>query len=187
MAISDNTRGNEQRRIEELCPNMQNAWIEFQQSIKNQFEEQQEKQDRINANLNELITGLSRQVLQIATTTESGGSNFNNGNLSFSRLSKVDFPRFDGVDVQGWVYRCEQFFEVEGTPDSLKVKVASIQLTGKALIWHQSFMKGRNGIWPGWDEYKRAMTARFGLQPFDDSVTGYADSIVNRSNVDPTG
>jgi len=60
MVISDNTRGNKQRRIEELCQNMQNAWVEFQQSIKTQFEEQQEKQDQMNANLIELITRLSR-------------------------------------------------------------------------------------------------------------------------------
>lgn len=82
----------------------------------------------------------------------------------------MDFPRFDGEDVQGWVYRCEQFFEVEGTPGNLKVRVASIQLTGKALTWHQSFMKGRNGVWPGWDKYKGAMGARFGIQPFDDPL-----------------
>jgi len=109
-------------------------------------------------------------VLQIVTIVESRCSNSNNGNFNFSRLSRVDFPRFDGEDVQGWVYRCEQFFEVEGTPGNLKVRVASIQLTGKALIWHQSFMKGRNGVWPGWDEYKGAMAARFGIQPFDDPL-----------------
>ena len=60
MAISDNTRRNEQRRIEEVCQTMQTAWREFQQTIKLQLEEQQEKQDRINSNLSELITGLSR-------------------------------------------------------------------------------------------------------------------------------
>jgi len=60
MAISDNTRGSEQRRIEEVCQTMQTTWKEFQQTIKLQLDEQQEKQDRINSNLNELITGLSR-------------------------------------------------------------------------------------------------------------------------------
>jgi len=54
----------------------------------------------MNSNFSELITGLSRQVLQIATTTESGGNNSNNGNFTFSRLSKVDFPHFDEEDVQ---------------------------------------------------------------------------------------
>ena len=71
MAISDNTPGNEQRRVEELCQAMQTSCIKFQQSIKAQLDEQHEKQDRINSNLSELITGLSRQVLQIATAGES--------------------------------------------------------------------------------------------------------------------
>jgi len=121
---------------------MQTAWKEFQQTIKLQLEEQQEKQDLINSNQSELITGLSRQVLQIATEFSSNSSN--NGNLSFSRLSKIDFPRFDGEDVQGWIYKCEQFFEVKGTNDNVKVRIASIQLNGKALLWHQSFIKSRN-------------------------------------------
>ena len=68
--------------------------MEFQETIKLQLEEQQEKQDRINSNLSELIMGLSQQVLQIAT--ESSGNNSNNSNFSFSRLSKIDFPQFDG-------------------------------------------------------------------------------------------
>jgi len=39
MAISDNTRGNEQRRVEEMCQTMETAWMEFQQTIKLQLEE----------------------------------------------------------------------------------------------------------------------------------------------------
>jgi len=109
-------------------------------------------------------------VLQIVTIVESRCSNSNNGNFNFSRLFKVDFPRFDGEDVQGWVYRCQQFFEVEGTLGNLKVRLASMQLTSKALTWHQSFMKGRNRGWPGWDEYKGAMAARFGIQSFDEPL-----------------
>jgi len=45
---------------------MQNSWEEFQQLIRKQLMEQQERQERMNANLNEMITGLSRQVLQLA-------------------------------------------------------------------------------------------------------------------------
>jgi len=84
--------------------------------------------------------------LQIATTTELSGKS-NNGNFTFSRLSKVDFPCYDGDDVMGWLYKCEQFFKV----------LTSIQLSGKGLTWHQSFMKGRNRVWPGWSEYKGAI------------------------------
>jgi len=146
-----------------------NTWVEFQQSIKAQLEEQQEKQDHINSNLSELIPGFSREVLQIATALESSG-NSNNGNFTFSRFSEVDYPRFDGEDVLGWIYKCEQFFEVDGTPDNVKVKFASIQLSGKALMWHQSFMKGRDRVWPGWGKYKGAIAARFGRHPFDDPL-----------------
>ena len=75
----------------------------------------------------------------MATTAKSSGNNFQMGNPTFSRLSKIDFPHFDGEDVQGWVYSCEQFFEVDNTLKNIKVKIASIHLEGKALLWHQSF------------------------------------------------
>ena len=99
MAISENTRGNEQRRLEELFQTMQNSWGEFQQSVRAQMLEQQERQEHVNSTLKELITGLSRQVLQLATAAESSGSNFESGNSTFSRLSRIEFPHFDGEDV----------------------------------------------------------------------------------------
>jgi len=136
MAISENTHGSEQRRLEELCQSMQNSWIEFQQSIKARMMKRQEKQERTNSTLNELITSLSRQVLQIASAAESRGNNFKIGNFTFPRLSKIDFPHFDGDDVHGWVYKCEQFCKVDNTMDNTKVKMASIHLGGKALLWH---------------------------------------------------
>jgi len=71
--------------------------------------------------------------------------------------------------VLGWIYKCEQFFEVDNIVDNVRVKVASIHLNGKALLWHQSYMKNRGvGDWPHWTEYKSAITIRFGAKPFDD-------------------
>ena len=37
-------------------------------------------------------------------------------------------------------------------------------------MWHQSFIRSRSGVWPGWNEYKLAISARFGTQPFDDPL-----------------
>ena len=62
--------------------------------------------------MNELIIGLSRQVLHSASVAESSCNNFQMGNSTFSSLSKIDFPRFDGDDAHGWVSKCEQFLEV---------------------------------------------------------------------------
>ena len=99
----------------------------------------------------------------------TGEASSGNSNQSFSRLSRIDFPRFGGEDVLGWIYRCEQFFEVDHTAEDVQVKIASIHLTGKALLWHQSFMKNRvRGDWPLWGEYKTAITTHFGAKPFDD-------------------
>ena len=60
-----------------------------------------------------------------------------------SWLSQVDFPRFNGEDFRGWLYKSEQFFEVDETPSYMKVKIAAMNLKGKALQWHQIFMKSR--------------------------------------------
>ena len=32
------------------------------------------------------------------------------------------------------------------------------------------FIKSKNGIWPGWSEYKVAISTMFGAQPFDDPL-----------------
>jgi len=65
----------------------------------------------------------------------------------------------------------EQFFELDAIPENRKVKVASIHLSGWALVWHQSYTKGFGvGVWPEWGEYKTAIVGRFGMGPFDDPL-----------------
>ena len=85
----------------------------------------------------------------------SGEGSSGNSNHPLSRLSQVEFSMFWGEDVQGWIYKCEQFFEVDSIGEDVKVRVASIYLSDEALQWHQSFMKSRIGDgWPLWTEYK---------------------------------
>jgi len=63
------------------------------------------------------------------------------------------------------------FFEVGNIGEDMKVRVASIHLSDKALQWHQSFMKSRSGgEWPLWAEYKVAILSRFGAKPLDDPL-----------------
>lgn len=47
------------------------------------------------------------------------------------------------MDLKGWMYRCEQFFQIDGTGENAKVKLATVRLEGKALQWHQVYMKSR--------------------------------------------
>ena len=53
----------------------------------------------------------------------------------------------------------------------MKVKIASIHLYEKALLWYQSFMKNKGeGEWPPWEEYKVVVAMRFGSKSFDDPL-----------------
>ncbi|KAJ0570166.1 hypothetical protein HanHA300_Chr05g0175021 [Helianthus annuus] len=42
------------------------------------------------------------------------------------RIVKIDFPKFSGDDVVGWVYRCEHFFSMDDTPDDSKLRCAAV-------------------------------------------------------------
>lgn len=89
------------------------------------------------ATLNELIIGLSIQVSQIVTNEsrswdssrtnntqnvehETGGRNTDlqgRPHNFTSRMTKVEFPKFDGTDLRSWLYKCNQFFQLDDKED----------------------------------------------------------------------
>ncbi|KAL0462917.1 UNVERIFIED_CONTAM: hypothetical protein Slati_0179300 [Sesamum latifolium] len=88
-----------------------------------------------------------------------------------TKCSKVEFPKFDGDDLRGWLFKCEQFFKVDDTPSDAKVKLATVHLEGRALQSHQVYMKSRlTREVPNWEEYVRALYDRFGTQLYDDPM-----------------
>nr|GEV95105.1 hypothetical protein [Tanacetum cinerariifolium] len=46
----------------------------------------------------------------------------NRQQTQYSRLTKVEFPKFSGDDVSGWIFRCEQFFLIDTIPEDHKGK-----------------------------------------------------------------
>jgi hypothetical protein len=97
---------------------------------------------------------------------ESSSGVVNNSELSFNRnnrLSKVDFPRFHGEDVEGWNCKVEHFFSIDETPEHLKIRYAVVHFDGAALQWHQWFVKSRGGSISRmtWKEYVEFVTTRF--------------------------
>jgi len=59
----------------------------------------------VNDQIRELITVLSRQVLQVVSNVRTMGEvSLGNSNHSLSRLSRIELPRFNGEDVQGLIY-----------------------------------------------------------------------------------
>ncbi|KAF2552548.1 hypothetical protein F2Q68_00036179 [Brassica cretica] len=87
-----------------------------------------------------------------------------------ARLTKIGFPMFDGSELREWIYRCEQFFSIDSTPPELKVRLASLHMTGKALQWHHFYIAIRYNQFPLWPEYVAAISDRF-IELFDDPLS----------------
>lgn len=126
------------------------------------------------AELNELLLGLSMQVAKLvksdghestttSSATEIGGHDSHPRFQNFAaRMTKVGFPKFDGTDLRSWLYKCNQFFQLDEIKDPQKVRLAAIHLEGKALLWHQTFIQRCSNVLPTWDQYTAAITVRFG-------------------------
>ncbi|KAI5448174.1 hypothetical protein KIW84_015554 [Lathyrus oleraceus] len=88
----------------------------------------------------------------------SNNTHNNNTNIYATRISKVEFPRFDGKNVRDWLYKCDQFFLLDETLAPTMVRLTSIHLDGLALQWHFICMLRKFYVYPPWPQY---VTARF--------------------------
>ncbi|KAJ8752156.1 hypothetical protein K2173_003764 [Erythroxylum novogranatense] len=80
---------------------------------------------------------------------------------------KLQFPKFDGTDPQGWAYKAEQYFEFTGVPPKQHVQLTSFHLEGIALQWHRWLSKFQGPL--TWEELTRAIFKRFGPTEYDPS------------------
>ncbi|KAF3633129.1 putative cysteine-rich receptor-like protein kinase 29-like [Capsicum annuum] len=88
-------------------------------------------------------------------------SSYNNHHFQFSRWSRLDFLKFSGEDLRSWLFKVEQFFNMENVPMDERVNVASVQFEGEVVQWHLAFMKYRQYLHPPtWSEYAMALVER---------------------------
>lgn len=59
------------------------------------------------------------------------------------RSVRLDFPKFDGTDPNGWLYKTTQFFNYHQTPFTHRLLLASYHMEGQALIWFQDLESSR--------------------------------------------
>ena len=57
--------------------------------------------------------------------------------MFFSKLAKLEFPKYTGDYPMEWLTRVEQFFEYQETMETQKVLLASFHLEGEANQWWQ--------------------------------------------------
>jgi hypothetical protein len=75
-------------------------------------------------------------------------------------LSQV-VPIYDSKeDPQGWLNRCERFFQAQLTREADKVWLASFHLTGSTQQWY--YVLERDAGVPSWEEFKLFYRQRFG-------------------------
>ncbi|KAL8161992.1 hypothetical protein V2J09_013481 [Rumex salicifolius] len=79
-----------------------------------------------------------------------------------TRLSRLDFPRFNGDKVKEWIFKCDQFFSLDRTPNDLKIQLASIHFEDVAASWHQSLALSEPQLLRDWESYKSVLLDRFG-------------------------
>ena len=54
---------------------------------------------------------------------------------------------FDDDYVHKWLYKCNQYFNIEEVVEVEKLRITSYYIDDTILYWHYNFMKGRNGQW----------------------------------------
>ncbi|KAF8411843.1 hypothetical protein HHK36_004402 [Tetracentron sinense] len=85
-----------------------------------------------------------------------------------TRAIRLDFPKFNGTDPIGWLYRAHQFFNFHQTPLQQRLPIASFHMEGKALAWYQ-WMEG-SGALTSWDAFAQALEIQYGPTMYDDPV-----------------
>nr|GEU79284.1 hypothetical protein [Tanacetum cinerariifolium] len=99
-------------------------------------------------------------------------------NTPYGKLIRIEFPKFSCDDVKDWVYRCKQFFKVDGVPDERKIQLASMHMFDVALVWYQQYVKKYPDNTP-WEHFEVEVVTRFGVL--------YDDPIVELKNLKQTG
>ncbi|RVX10301.1 Retrovirus-related Pol polyprotein from transposon 17.6 [Vitis vinifera] len=157
----------EATRSQEVRREMLEMMKEFERKQELWRRESKEKAVKSFADLKSLIGGLSLQNQEVMTNR--GEERRWENQLGHS--TKVDFPKFNGGGLDGWLLRVEYFFEVDRTPPEARVRLAALHLEGKAIQWHQGYIKCRgNEAYLDWSEYVIALNARFGQHVFDDPI-----------------
>ena len=93
---------------------------------------------------------------------------------------KLEVPRFDGSDPEGWIFKITQFFEYHATPDHDKLTITSFYMEGPALAWFQWMY--HSGQLSSWSAFLLAIHTRFSSSAYEDP-TGVLCKLMQRSTV----
>ncbi|GMY34250.1 Retrovirus-related Pol polyprotein from transposon 297 [Fagus crenata] len=65
-------------------------------------------------------------------------SSMGSGGTLIPKVTKLDFPRFNGRDdLTSWICRSEQFFEFQNIPNEEWISLAAYHLEGETQLWYK--------------------------------------------------
>ena len=82
------------------------------------------------------------------------------------KMPKLDFPKFSGKDVDGWLCWVDQFFSLHNVPIYHRVQMASFNLESEALHWFQWLRVNHPD--PSWEYFESQLLTRFGPSDYED-------------------
>ncbi|KAH7655598.1 hypothetical protein IHE45_18G022800 [Dioscorea alata] len=156
-------KNQEVKRVEENLRALLKEQLEKQAERHDQaIRELKEQQDKVMKEMRSLLlnlqpiqTGNTDSIIVVAVRSEL--------ELAYSKtiqpkLTRLELPRFNGDGLYDWLYRCNQYFELDDTTDSVKIKIASIHMEDRALQWHRNYLRCRKdrGV-VLWKDYVAAM------------------------------
>ncbi|XP_062119217.1 uncharacterized protein LOC133832962 [Humulus lupulus] len=94
-------------------------------------------------------------------------TDFRDLNLILKTL-RVKVPRFDGLNVDDWIYKINKFFDLHRVDPAMRLAVIAFHLDGAPSTWFQWMEKG--GSITDWDSFLMALQQRFGTSIYDDPL-----------------
>ncbi|KAF2320213.1 hypothetical protein GH714_026015 [Hevea brasiliensis] len=121
-------------RSQELERRVMALMQEFEARQENLRKEAEQRNQKAMDDIKALLAGLSLQNMELASGKGSDGS-ASNQNVSSHKIrqswgnsTKLEFPRFSGEGLEGWLLRVDYFFEVANVAADDRVKMAALHL-----------------------------------------------------------
>ncbi|KAH9703219.1 hypothetical protein KPL70_011043 [Citrus sinensis] len=110
----------------------------------------------------------------------SDGSSGTHDSNPLLRTMKLEVPKFDGTDPNGWAFRINEYFDFHGTSEALRLRIVSFHLEGRASAWYQ-WMKA-NDLLTSWKDFLQNLKFRFGASLYEDHQ-GNLSKLTQKSSV----
>ncbi|MCH91412.1 retrotransposon gag protein [Trifolium medium] len=119
--------------------------------------------------------GLRRSNESTSTNPPVRENSVEASTMNESRLAgkKVKLPLFEGDDPVTWITRTEIYFDVQQTPDEMRVKLLRLSMEGPTIHWFNLLMQTEDHL--SWEKLKKSLIVRYGGRrlenPFEELMT----------------